>query len=435
MLPIRPALLLVAVLAPSAWGQVVTLPQHGASLRTPLATDVQPACSARESGQHTLRTADGTELYVEANTAVAAGRSLLVAGSPTYVWRRSANGQYGDPPRDSIFGAIIHANDAVTAVPVPFAGRFFGDPRAVALADDRWGVFFFEFDRLRPRDGSRKATGAWFGVVDRTGWHSLEAAPLPRPDSVHTFRTSSLVRLNGDRLAIAYIVDAPAPRLDYTLHLQRNARGTWTQDTIPHVAPASVTLVAVRDTGTVAFLVAPGRPIVGPHDQNSIFRYERSPRWTQTRRIVEGGIEGVHGSAVHVDADRSYMYSWWRLVGDSTDSRTTGHVLVEDSTGHVLATGVLESSTERLIPVASPRSATWLWVSEINDEPPRVGVVALTTAGVSVIGSLPHPFRAPFAATSRAVGSIVLTGPLQGNYPAEPVVRTQLVTLDIRCPG
>lgn len=386
-------------------------------------------CGVREIARWMLSPLPGYELYVEPTVLVPSGDDLLLAGLPSYLFRR-----HGDTTslvaRDSIFGAVIHRDGTARAVPFPFAPVPTSDVRAVPRAGGGWMVTFAELppsERI-PNDGP--VVRLWRGVFDGRAWRSVAQLPIPARLRLRTRAASSLVH-SGDTLLWAFPYASADGGWGVSLYL---ADGTeWRQETIP-LRGAAYAAVGISDSLGVLFLAVHTDSTLR-HDRNSLFLYARRPQWTPVRKLAAGYEEPVHFPELAADpSSATITLTWHAIVQDGDRARWEARAMIGRPDLRQEPVVVLDSSVAR--GWARARLGTrhvWLIDHAGAGLDRQLRVVVATTGGATLLGELPYPFDGTFAGAATAQNELVLAGPLRGNPPRDPGVATMLMRVRLDC--
>lgn len=151
-------------------------------------------CDAREISRQPVTLPDSTQVYIEPSVLLAAGSHILLAGTPSYVWRM--NGATSKlESRNQLFGVVLHPDGSARGVPRP-AEFALAPVAATAIGDNSW-VIFAELDSSKPSPDDKGVAALWYGSYDGTHWGSVERVPRPTGISPELWGASCIVRHSG----------------------------------------------------------------------------------------------------------------------------------------------------------------------------------------------------------------------------------------------
>lgn len=380
------------------------------------------ACRVTETGRDTLMFADGRVAYVEAETLVPSGGSVLLVGSHAYVFERHPGGELVHRPGDAIAGAVIGPDGTARPVPPPLPGRPAMRYGAAALEGDSWGVVFIETE-----PGSEfpdeVPVAPWYGVFDGLRWTGLERLPVPEGRQLSLFPTSSLVR-RGDGLLWGVTVDRGA---DYgrPVVYTRGPDGGWSYELWPFRA-AYLDLAVSERGGLVAAVVRWDTTL--HRDENSLFLYANG----ELRRVALGRDQPVHApSLVLGDAP---ALSWWAIV----PARDTVRYEARAVFGDLPARGgpVIRLDPDvldvRYLPTPDGHPL-WLTDSFTSAGKRSLRLIGLEGGTARVLWEVPSPYEGSAAGVALTRRDVLLAGPLVDRAASD--VFTLLIRLDLDCPG
>jgi hypothetical protein len=378
-----------------------------------------------------LSPAPGYELYVEPTVLVPSGSELLLAGLPSYLFRREAD-TTRLVARDSIFGAVIHPDGSARAVPFPFAPVPASDVRALPRAGGGWIVTFAELppSPIVPNDGP--VVRLWRGEFDGRSWSAIAQLPIPSDLELRTGAASSLVR-SGDTLLWAF----PSTRRNggWGASLYVGHGPAWSQEAIP-LRGAAYVAVGISDSLGV-LLLAVHTDSTLRHDRNSLFLYARRPQWTPVRKLAAGNEEPVHFPELVADPSSAALtLTWHAIVQDGDRARWEARAMIGRPDLRREPVVVLDSSVAR--GWASTRvGARQVWLIDHADAQlaRELRVVEASGRGATVLGGLPYPFDGTFNAAGTGTDELLLAGPLRGEPPRDAGVATLLMRVRLACDG
>lgn len=417
-IPGRPAIRRATL---AAMGFLVALPS-GARVQTlaPPASERAGGCRVTEAGRDTLAFADGRVAYVEAQTLVADGGAVLLAGSPAYVFARRAGGDLVHRPDDAIAGVVIGPDGTARPIPPPLAGRPATQFRATSLGDGRWGAVFIETE-----PGSEfpdeVPVAPWYGTFDGQRWTSLERLPVPEGE-VSLFPVSSLKR-RGERLAWALTVDREPSWGEPVVYTR--AEGTWSRETWPF----NVTYVdvAVSDGGgVVAALVRSDTTL--PRDGNSLFLYAAD----RLQRVALGRDQPVHEPSLVLGPTGAL--TWYAIVPSGETFRHEARAVVGDLPWHGGPVLRLDPDVHRIGYLPTPAGRP-LWLADhvSSTENRSLRLIGLTAGRPSVLWEAPSPYEGSAAGIALTEREVIVAGPRVDR--SGPSLVTLLIRLDLDCPA
>jgi hypothetical protein len=388
-------------------------------------------CEVRELRRSMLSPAPGYALYVEPTVLVPSGNDLLLAGLPSYLFRREAD-TTRLVARDSIFGAVVHRDGSARTVPFPFSPVPTSDVRALPRPGGGWIVTFAELPpgRSIPNDGP--VVGLWWGEFDGERWTSIGQLPIPPQLQLRTGAASSLAR-SGDTLVWAF----PFARANggWGASLYVGHRTGWIQETVP-LPGAAYTEVGISDSLGIVLLAVHTDPTLR-HDRNSLFLYARKSQWTRVRKLAAGYEEPVHfPELAAASSDPTLALTWHAIVQDGDRARWEARAMIGRPDLRNETVVVLDSSVARGWASAQVGGRRVWLIDHAGAELERhLRAVEASPRGATLLGELPYPFDGTFSAAGIAHNEVMLAGPLRGRPPRDPGVATVLVRLRLDCDG
>lgn len=264
------------------------------------------ACGMRELSRHRLTVEGGRPLYVEADAFVADGRGdVLLAGTPSYLWKVSPEGEINGLTSDSIFGAVIARDGSSRVVPAPIDPRLIHGVRAAGRPDGGWDVVFAE---IPPSDRNARVDSVvrlWHGVFDGRQWAGIEEIPRPGDVPLDPQFTSALVRREG---SLAWALVPPTSYRPRDVVLVQRVDGRWIHETVPTGFAVDVDLSYSDSLGLLLAVVQPDTSLRS--DGNSLLLWARQPDWRIVRRVVHGYGEGRVNFPSLVRTPQGLLASW-----------------------------------------------------------------------------------------------------------------------------
>ncbi|MGH7720030.1 MAG: hypothetical protein ACREON_14460 [Gemmatimonadaceae bacterium] len=370
---------------------------------------------------------DRQELYVEPQTLVASGGELLLAGAPSYLWRRETASPATLSARDSAFGAVISRDGRARLVPWPIPRRSIGDVRAAPRDSGGWSVVFAE---LVPKGGFPKdgpVTRLWYGVFDGRTWTHVEELPLPEGALIREGAASLLVR-QGAALHWALPIE-DGPNGKGVAYFTRRG-SAWSHETVRTYATAYVALAHSDSLGMMLLVVHPDTTL--RQDRNSLFLYARRPGWGLVRKMIPGAREPVHHPVLTTMEDVAVL-TWTTVVSDGAIPGSYARALIGRPglhDGRVIALAPTLAQGLQFVPLGGRR--LWMIDHATTSATRELHFVTDSAGSTVTLARWPYPFAGSFAAV--AVGDeVLLAGPMRGATENAPVVVTLLLRARLDC--
>jgi len=390
-------------------------------------------CTVRETSRTRLTVEGGRPLYVQADAFVANGRGdVLLAGTTSYLWQVSAEGQITGVKTDSVFGAVIARDGGARSVPAPIPPRQIHGIRAAGRDDHRWDVVFAE---VAPYTGDRKPEEAlrlWYGVYDGQGWTGLEEIPTPEGTVLDALFNSSLVR-QGDTLAWALRPAMGSARGDVLL-VQRH-EGRWSYQWVPTRVASDVELSYSDSSGLLLGVVQPDPSMRS--DGNSLLLWAQRPEWRIVRRLVHGTVDGRVFEPWLRRLPAGLVTSWTTPVGEGPQTRQELRAMLGDLESGTGPAVVLDSDVSIWSEAAPLVQAQGFPVWVAHHSSPDGGSDELRFIGVPgdsavELGRVANPYRMRGAAVALAHSELLVTGM---EYLQEGFAFSLLLRARVRCSG
>ena len=390
------------------------------------------ACGMRELSRHRLTVEGGRPLYVEADAFVADGRGdVLLAGTPSYLWKVSPAGEINGLTPDSIFGAVIARDGSSRVVPAPIDPRLIHGIRAAGRPDGGWDVVFAEVPLSDRSARVDSVVRLWHGVFDGGHWTAFEEIPRPGDVPLDPQFTSALVRREG---SLAWALVPPTSYDPKDVVLVQQVDGRWTHETVPTGFAVDVDLSYSDSLGLLLAVVQPDTSLRS--DGNSLLLWARQPGWRIVRRVVHGYGEGRVNFPSLVRTPHGLLASW------STASEPRWHLLAKavvlDEEQNASAT-TLDSDIS-LWSEAPPLILSGglpLWVTHHGTDSEGtaandVRYVSLAGGEVLELGRTPSPYLMRLAAVEPGPGEVVVTGM---EYQENRFAFSLLLRMRLQCDG
>lgn len=381
-----------------------------------------------------VRIGDSLDVYIEPNAFVAAGGSLLLAGSPNYVPRPDAHKRPGQRLAiDSIFGAVRRPDGAWVAVPIPASVRHFGGVRAVATGEGRWDVVFIEISTvMQDYRMDDRTLAAWHGVVTWRGWEHLERLPLSNLDTVDVMNASALLR-HGDTLSWALRVRTTETLRVGGVGVLESRGGPWSFRLVERHA-LSVHAAQLASGARRLFIRREAEPRRGEFQLVSYaFRPEPVPLDTllpadnvsrflnRFSSLADGGV--AYNRIEPLDSGPSELRT---MALDSMGRRAEDRLVSRPYTIH--------------FPLQLQRGAAgWLVLGDHRGtgrsrlDGGRLELARVTPSRSTRVASIPHRFVAPPSLLVRDGRSIHLVGPILNPRAGGPMVGSMVMTVGYSC--
>ncbi|MDQ3951306.1 MAG: hypothetical protein M3282_13315 [Gemmatimonadota bacterium] len=394
-------------------------------------------CTVREVSRSRLVVEDGRELYVEPVAFAVSGREILLAGTPTFLWRRRSPGRPAvELTRDSVFGAVIRRDGRARIVPSPVDAKLITDVRVLGRGDGTWEAVFAELEAPKAEPADEGAVARyWYGVFDGRAWSRLEE--LPRPEGARPRLLSSvpspLVRL-GDTLWLTTPVTTNGGESEVVVYSRREGR--WTYELVPTYFAAYAVLAPSDSLGLVLLVVRGDRAV--SWDENSLFMFARRPGWQMVRKVIPGGDEPVHGPSL-VASSAGRILAWSSLVRDPQDprgARLEARAMVGWSEARTEPVVTVDSSSAPVPRIVVTSDGAPIWVTQhstgAGDEL-ELRFVHPVAGRASVLARLPNPFQGYHNAASLAPRGLVIAGPELNRSVDQPALVTLLLRARVQC--
>lgn len=389
-------------------------------------------CIISEVSRDPLVLEDGSEAAVEPTIFSAAGKKVLLAGTPNYRFRGNRL-----VVRSGIFGAVIGEDGSARAVGFPKGMNRAKPLRALSLGDSEWGVLFAELTRPEFGDSATvdPPVGLWYGVIKGTAWQAVERISAPPSGKLQLNGLSSLTQ-SGNSLAFALPIDLADQWTDVVVFEKREGR--WSFELVPTRRAAYVALISSPTTGLGMAVVQPD--VALRHDQNSVFLYARSRGWRSLGKLKTAGAR-VHRPFLSVANNASVLSFETHRLGPLRSEAKTMQVdfspSFQENIHHVVT---LDSTVYGFVPLVGPRGAAY-WVTDhfVDRSTPTLRELRIlrSIAGhPSLIATFRMPFRAGLAAAAPDRNRLLISGGVFRATDGRDVAAvTLLVDYRVECRG
>lgn len=423
---VRSSVVLLTTLSACAPRGVTADPRHQFDAVTSL-----QGCHLREVSRTRLKTQSGEPLYIDADAFVADGRgNVLLAGTPNFVWRTSAEGTLIGVSSDSVFGAVIAPDGSAQLVPAPVDPAQVRGIRATARPEGGWDVVFAE--EPLPQAGSTPAGRLWYGVLNGSSWSMVEPIPVPDSVSVDTLFTSSLVR-HADTLSWA-LTRRGFQKHDAISLLQR-VGGHWVHETVLTGVAGDVDLAYSESTGLILGVVQSIRWPGPEFDDNSLVLWARRPDWQVVHKVVSGLRDGAVHDPFLLLAGRDLLATWWTDdVGEGAEPRRELRATFVGAEAPnqpvIVLDGNIDSWSDAVPVIIGEALPLWVVHGVQPDGTKELRYVSTTGSHALQLARSPSPYMMRAAAAQPRAGELVVTG---FEYEDNRFVFSLLLTHRVEC--
>jgi hypothetical protein len=384
----------------------------------------------REVSREPLVIGGGHALYLEPTAVASSDGALLLAGTPSYLWRRAGTKKSYQSTADSVFGVVVPRRGSPRIIPAPIDPRRIASVRALERSDGHWDVAFAELDRPRQTIGEFiPVADLWAGVFDGTRWRTIGRLPRVAGATLEPSTISALVR-RGDTLALAVTAETSPARSDVVVYERRGSR--WSYGVVP-VSSAMTVSPAYSERAGLTLAVVQLNPRT-QNRSNSVHVYARVPDWQEIGLVVDIGRQRIIRPSLVFTPASSFLTWLSPGGGGRSEARAVRGVLDRP----VPPPSVIDSNAVQLAHVKS-REGTPLWIAEhlpSSGTGSELRVLRESARGMSVVATFPNPFTGPFCAAPTAGSEVLLAGPRLDRTGAGPTVVTLFVRLRVECgPG
>lgn len=397
--------------------------------RTVAERRVSGACVLRLTDSSMVRAPDGADIYVEAQSLVAAGQSLLLAGSPNYVTPASPVRKAITPARDSVFGVIKSPTGTWTPVPKPIRVPWFSGPRALADGEGRWDVVFVQLSERNSAALTRTAIGAWHGLLSADGWERLERLPIPEGHQLEPMNSTGLLR-SGDTLLWATQVWRPHETYFPATAVLLRIGGEWRYQVLDL---ESLGVSGYRTpAGDLRLLVEHASHPETWKTQGT--RYAVLPKLAPLDTVIAAtSINRVY-RRVDQSPDGTVTLTWLPLARDSAPGRVS--IILGRDGDPVVSRTIAGTHSVVFRLRASADDSPWLFLGDARDSANvgRFEMIRVSPNSQEPVASLPHRYlSAPSMALHGNQESLLFTGPVLVGDSSEARIASLLTTVDFNC--
>ncbi len=390
--------------------------------QAPLAVQQTGACR-NVGGVQRIGLDQNRTMYVEPTTIAVADESVLLAGSPVFIWQHEASSISRVVGSERIFGALLGPAGRTSALPGPELTGSLADLRGTATHDQR---FAFLFAQLGTPDDYRSYLGYWYASTDGYSWSPPERLPAPAEGTLLPKQASRLVHASGNLWLAVPARERGATNL--AVYLRRN--GVWSLIVIP---TGSVAYVAITPDGPTGLTIAVVRP--NPtfrRDWNSLSLLTlRGERWEDHGFVVRGGQNPVYAPGFATTGRRRALGWLVRVEGGNTREARAALLERGTSLGRVRT---LATNVDELAPVTGSDTAP-AWVLSTTSSGSVAGLLKLvqwSDTGFVMSTSVPNPFEGRLQAVELSDG-VAVTGAIEGQGPGQEPVVSGVLMMTPRC--
>ena len=353
----------------------------------------------------------------------------MLAGTPNFVWRTSAQGELIGVSSDSVFGAVIAPDGSAHLVPAPVNPAQVRGIRAAARPEGGWDVVFAE--EPLPQAGSTPAGRLWYGVLNGGSWSLVEPIPVPDSVSVDTLFTSSLVR-HADTLSWA--LRRRGGRQHEAVSLLQRVGGHWVHETVLTGLAVDVDLAYSESTGLILAAVQSIRWPGPEFDSGSLLLWARRPDWQVVHKVVSGLRDGaVHDPSVLL-AGRDLLVTWWTDdVGEGPRRELRATLVGAEGPNQpvIVLDGSIDSWSDAVPVLIGEALPLWVVHGLQPNGSKELRYVGTTGSYAVELARSPSPYMLHTAAAQPRTGELVVTG---WEYEDNRFVFSLLLTHRVECP-
>lgn len=292
---------------------------------------------------------DGRTVHVNAEAVAVDSSTLLITGSPAYIWRTGARADDWRDTTTSIIGVLTDASGRSHPLPSPRRGRAAYAPRAVSAGKRGWHFVFVDTDRAASRPAAiSDSAELWYGRFDGSAWQDISRIGVVHHAKVDAALSSDLIA-EGEQLTFAFAFDKSTAtnsnaRGNQGVVLVRGRPGRWRFDTL-HTkrGPNYVQLARSPNDGVLhVSIVQPYFDDAHVPRASSLFLSTYDSAWHQPRHIAGDGERPLLDPVI-VPIDTGLVLLW---RARTVPPRIEWAVVSGDTAEQVTATTVLEGSRE-----------------------------------------------------------------------------------------
>ena len=403
----------------------VTAPSGG--LSRPIAGPDSLGCRLTGKKVRDLSAGVGSRLFVDAQSLLLMGDSVVMLGTPAVEWARSVTGAWVGVARPVAVGAAGHIEGEFALLPNPVSQT----PviRVVGVVTSSGVVALFAEGRPRLAGGSGDTVVAvWTARLRGAGWSDVKRHPFPQGMFGRRDRIAAATGM-AERELFAIPLDSDTSTAMLTIRQDGTDLAATYGSSIPR--SAYVALVSPPSQASTLVLVAAGYG--GERGSNSLYVRvpSRSPGRPDQWKSVAHLSRAHWVSAVSIDNQRRLF---WTEEPERTDPLAwRGRSLVLDDTGAVRSMADVSARIQwGLLPASAQSRSVVGFVTRDSSGPAQLVVSVRSDTGEEAVNAMP-PLDGPFAIAA-SERRIALMGTRMGKGPEDPQIRSVLITLSVQCP-
>jgi len=390
-------------------------------------------CRVSARAPRPVRLPDGSRILVDASSMAVQGNSVLIPGSPTYVFNRPRN-----TTDATVIGIVRNGHGTISTVPSPISNDSVRDPQAIAAKGGGWHVLF-----ATGKPGTKgnlfayETADIWYAHYDGRRWTGTQRVARARSATVSPRFASSPIETDQG-LAFAYIYDRSS-------ELRSNAAGNqglvmlvrrpsgWAADTLrTWEAPESVHLT-VFDGRVRAFIAQSyftgGRPH-GP----ALFTADYNDGWGTPRLVDDPAPEYVPEVMKTAGGENARGVSWLKAAPGPEKRRLVWEA--HDDEGTIQRSEVITQMDPGDIPaIVALADRTMVWLARDADSRERLRVYLAPDTRVRDAGTVAVPLMnfVTSAVPLKDGRVLIFTGGPDPTPGAEPPFASYLTEIAVGC--
>lgn len=355
-----------------------------------------------------------------------------MAGFPSYVW--GTRKEVRKATRNTLFGIVVSPDGSATAIPSPFPPGHLTDVRALALRNGDWAATFADVDpetqfntRTLP-----KAQSYWFGITNGKTWRILER--IPHAEGVFQSAYASKLVLSRVGYSVAIPIGPERDRRGRVITaaavFTKGGDG-WTRRDKLFAFVNYVALDTTEKGGLLLGAVATAESDVHVKRELLVFGVsEKDSPWQELLRLPRDSSNRIH----HPDigwVGTSLTATWLETTSGSEiiKAKAVSGLLQPDGS----RVETISAKADQVIPLFHAAIPTWIVTTERDSLSKRLALVQLSEEGkVYSNFEIIAPFRGFIGAASFG-RRLLIIGPVPSVDKAEPIVSSQLLTLELTC--
>lgn len=379
------------------------------------------SCEAVVRPARRLTLSAGRTAYVEPSGFTWWEGQPLLAGAPSYGWRRLGDRVVPDSAPAPL-ALVVGSDTTAAAVAAPPDLRRIGAVRIAAGHDGSLRAIVA--DTSRSEFGQIDSVIWWDAVFHHGGW-TRSRIPIPDPQTLDDVSATALVATpSGFEFAVPA---KQGPRIDARVQSFRDGR--WQLVRVPTRGAGNPSLLVLPDGSRLLALTAADTS--KQSDQNSLFLYRGTDAgWQRLGVLIPGGQPHVREPALSLDGPR--VVAAWLSVGPDGVVPQVAAVELPLAHGPINRPGANASG---ILAVHSAEVGPASWVV-FGREGGRETISLWTWSGSAAVlrDRVVNPFAGSTAVAYRDGPRVRVIGALQGEFPATEPVASAVVELFERCP-